>query len=107
MVLTNADYPEDMSGHVRDPKVFKGSDGAYHMVLGARDKESRGLVLFYESADLEHWVYRGRLSTKIRLAICGNVRMFFAWTGSFFLCAVPRACPGGDWIFGMSISVPI
>ena len=93
VVLTNADYPEDMSGHVRDPKVFKGSDGAYHMVLGARDKESRGLVLFYESADLEHWVYRGRLSTKNPFGYMWECPDVFCLDGQLLLVCCPQGVP--------------
>ena len=38
LVMTNADYPADMSKHVRDPKIF-AKNGRYYMVQGARDCE--------------------------------------------------------------------
>lgn len=53
-LLKNSDYPEDLSCHVRDPKVWK-EDGQYRMVLGARTKDSRGKVLIYKSEDLDNW----------------------------------------------------
>lgn len=48
LVMTNADYPADMSKHVRDPKIFV-KNGRYYMVQGARDCESKGCVLLFES----------------------------------------------------------
>ena len=34
------------------------------MVLGARDREDRGLVLLYRSDDLKNWKYNSRITTK-------------------------------------------
>ncbi|MBR1797269.1 MAG: sucrose-6-phosphate hydrolase [Clostridiales bacterium] len=50
IILKNADYPDCCSCHVRDPKVWK-EDGIWKMVLGARTKDSKGLVLYYEGTD--------------------------------------------------------
>ena len=47
VILRNADYPDYCSCHVRDPKVWI-EDGVWKMVLGARTKDSKGLVLYYE-----------------------------------------------------------
>ncbi len=44
------------STHTRDPKVWKGSDGKFYMVLGTT-ANSKGRLLFYRSADLESWEY--------------------------------------------------
>ena len=63
LLLTNGDYPADMSGHVRDPKVIRRADG-YYMVLGARDTAGKGLVLVYRSEDLTSWQYHGRITTR-------------------------------------------
>ncbi len=49
ILLTNSDYPEYCSCHVRDPKVWKDEDNNFYMVLGARDVNSKGLVLIYKS----------------------------------------------------------
>ena len=54
VVLRNADYPEHMSCHVRDPKVWE-EDGTYYMVLGARTREDKGCILLYKSTDLYNW----------------------------------------------------
>ena len=63
LLLTPSDYPSDCSCHVRDPKVFI-QDGIWHMVLGARTKEGRGIVLRYQSMDGQNWRYSGRIETK-------------------------------------------
>lgn len=54
VLLRNEDFPKDMSLHVRDPKVWE-EDGTYYMVLGARDKDSKGCILLYRSKDLYIW----------------------------------------------------
>ena len=48
LLMTNADYPDDLTCHVRDPKVWK-QDGRYYMVQGVRTKEDKGVVLVFES----------------------------------------------------------
>ncbi|MDO4554874.1 MAG: glycoside hydrolase family 32 protein, partial [Lachnospiraceae bacterium] len=63
ILLKNSDYPKDCSCHVRDPKVWL-EDGVWHMVLGARTRESQGCVLYYESADLKTWTYKKRLTVQ-------------------------------------------
>lgn len=59
-LMSNDDYPEDMTKHVRDPKVWK-QDGMYYMVQGARTKEDKGIVLVFASEDKKNWKYIHRL----------------------------------------------
>ncbi|MGL5414603.1 MAG: sucrose-6-phosphate hydrolase [Clostridium sp.] len=54
VVLTNKDYPKNLSLHVRDPKVWK-SNNDYFMILGARDKNGVGEILLYSSQDMYNW----------------------------------------------------
>lgn len=54
ILLTNADYPDFCSCHVRDPKVWE-QNGHYRMALGARTFSGTGCVLLYRSDDLLHW----------------------------------------------------
>ena len=56
ILLKNSDYPQNMSTHVRDPKVFKVED-EYFMILGARTKEDIGCAILYKSLDLKKWEY--------------------------------------------------
>ncbi|GAB6170191.1 sucrose-6-phosphate hydrolase [Clostridium carnis] len=53
-ILSNKDFPSNMSLHVRDPKVWE-EDGIYYMVLGARGKDNKGYLLIYKSKDLYNW----------------------------------------------------
>lgn len=60
LLLTNADYPDHVTCHVRDPKVVAGESigieaGGYYMLLGARTKDDEGQILVYGSTGLEHW----------------------------------------------------
>lgn len=63
LLMTNEDYPEDLTCHVRDPKVWQ-QDGRYFMVQGARTGEDKGVVLFFESEDGQDWEYVSRLETE-------------------------------------------
>ena len=61
-VLGMEDYPDDITQHVRDPKVWK-ENGSYYMVLGVRarawdsegDRRDKGGILVYRSEDKKHW----------------------------------------------------
>lgn len=63
IALTNNDYPNNMSCHVRDPKVYK-KDNCYYMVLGARDELDIGCALIYQSKNLLSWQFVKRLDAK-------------------------------------------
>ena len=54
LLMTNDDYPADLSRHVRDPKVWKDR-GSYYMLLGARTRGSLGKTLLYRSEDKKAW----------------------------------------------------
>lgn len=56
LLLTNSDYPVNMTKHVRDPKIFN-ENNFYYMFLGARNREDKGLVLVYKSSDLKDFSY--------------------------------------------------
>lgn len=61
-LMKNEDYPNDMSKHIRDPKVFE-VDGIWYMVLGARSNKNKGCVLIYRSLDFSTWDYHMRIET--------------------------------------------
>lgn len=89
VLLKNADYPSDMSCHVRDPKIFPHEQG-YYMVLGARDKDSKGLVLVYDSNDLKHWTYAGRITTEEAFGYMWECPDLFALDGQLLLIDCPQ-----------------
>jgi sucrose-6-phosphate hydrolase SacC (GH32 family) len=53
--------PEGYTGHVRDPKVWQ-HEGRWYMVLGAQDRQKRGKVLLFSSADLHQWTNEGEIA---------------------------------------------
>lgn len=65
VLMHNEDYPDYCALHVRDPFVWKSPDpqGDYHMVLGARDKDSVGFAMIYGSADGYAWEHRHDVRT--------------------------------------------
>lgn len=63
LLLTNKDYPEDYTCHVRDPKVWK-EDNAYHMLLGGRKKDDTGAILHYISKDKKQWEFEGEVTSE-------------------------------------------
>lgn len=92
LLMTTEDYPADMSCHVRDPKLFE-KDGRYYMVLGGRDKDSRGLVLLYTSADLEHWNFCSKITTKEPFGYMWECPDLFELEGQQFLISCPQGVP--------------
>ncbi|WP_250278665.1 glycoside hydrolase family 32 protein [[Clostridium] colinum] len=62
-LLTNDDYPKNLTCHIRDPKVWKEND-VYYMVLGARTKEDKGIILLYKSLDKINWSFLNTIESK-------------------------------------------
>lgn len=71
-ILGMDDYPQDITQHVRDPKVWK-EGGCYYMVLGARvrawdeegNRRDKGAALIYVSEDKRNWkIYQELTSEK-------------------------------------------
>lgn len=121
VVLASEDYPEDLTCHVRDPKVWRDDDGRYHMVLGARRRvdgphvESRfcvmhgegagrdvGEILVYGSADMLSWELESRVSTPERFGFmweCPGYLELEADCGvpAKYLSFSPQGLEGGRW----------
>ncbi|MGN0159272.1 MAG: glycoside hydrolase family 32 protein [Brotaphodocola sp.] len=89
LLMTTADYPADMSSHVRDPKVFRKGN-FYYMVLGARDRAGRGLVLLYQSQDLERWIFKSRITTEKKFGYMWECPDLFEIDGQWFLSCCPQ-----------------
>ena len=88
-VMTNADYPADISCHIRDPKVWK-EDGKYYMVLGARTKADKGEVILFSSNDTEHWKTEKVLTTKDPFGYMWECPDLFMLGGRKFLSLCPQ-----------------
>lgn len=92
LLMTTADYPEDISCHVRDPKILKHK-GRYYMALGARRKDDRGLVLIYRSDDLSRWEYFSRIETSLPFGYMWECPDLFFLDGQLCLICCPQGVP--------------
>lgn len=63
LLMRNEDYPDDLSCHVRDPKVWK-QDGRYYMVQGVRTREDVGEAQIFVSDDRISWSPLRRIRTE-------------------------------------------
>lgn len=90
--MTNDDFPEDMSKHVRDPQVIR-KNGQYFMLLGARTLTDKGCVLLYESNDLRHWEYKLRFTTADTFGYMWECPNYAEVNGQGFLIACPQGLP--------------
>lgn len=61
-LMTNQDFPEDCTRHVRDPKVWQEGD-TFYMIQGARRKDNRGEALVFASSNLHEWKLTNRVTT--------------------------------------------
>ena len=103
VVMSNADYPEDDTEHVRDPKVWRSGD-TYLMVQGARRQDDKGEVLVFSSDDLEHWELVNRITTEYRFGYMWECPDYFevpdlgrAGEPVKVLSVSPQGLTGGDW----------
>lgn len=62
-IMGNIDYPDFVTQHVRDPKVWK-ENGKYYMLLGARSNADEGMALLFESENREKWKYSQSIRAK-------------------------------------------
>lgn len=92
LLMTTDDYPEDISCHVRDPKILE-HEGSYYMVLGARDRQSRGLALLYRSEDLESWSPAGRITSPSPFGYMWECPDLFFMDGRLFMICCPQGVP--------------
>lgn len=89
LIMTNEDFPKDMSKHVRDPQIIK-RNGKYYMILGARDLKSKGSVLLFESENLIQWNYKLRFTTEETFGYMWECPNWVEINGKQFLIACPQ-----------------
>ena len=95
VLLTNDSYPDFCSCHVRDPKV-NYFDGTYHMVLGARTKDDKGMVLIYEGSTPDSLKYKECLSVP-GMGYMWECPDMFEIKGNKFLAICPQGIPQGEY----------
>ncbi len=89
VLLTNEDYPKNMSCHVRDPYVYQFKN-TYYMALGARTKDSIGCVLLYQASDLHHWHYLKTITTSQPFGYMWECPNYLTIDGDRFLVCCPQ-----------------
>lgn len=94
-LMTNADYPQNLTCHVRDPKVVSGEsigieDGCDYMFLGARTLEDMGEVLVYRSSDLYHWELAATIRPKKKCGYMWECPDAFMLNGQKILSISPQ-----------------
>lgn len=89
LLMTTDNYPEDMSNHIRDPKVFKRGE-KYYMVLGARDRSGVGMILMYVSDDMKNWKYKNRITTREKFGYMWECPDVFELEGQLFIICCPQ-----------------
>ncbi len=97
-VLTNTDYPDYYSCHIRDPKVWK-ENGKYYMVLGGRDREDKGRVLVYESQDLDTWTFTCDQTTACDFGFMWECPDVFNIDGKEILSISPQGLPSEEYVY--------
>ena len=60
------------------------------MVLGARDQQGKGLVLLYESDDLNTWKYKNRITTEVPFGYMWECPDLFELNGEWYLTCCPQ-----------------
>lgn len=89
LLMKNCDYPENMTCHVRDPKVFKFED-KYYMVQGGRTKENRGVLLVFESDDKINFKHINTITTPDIFGYMWECPDLFCLDGAWFLVCSPQ-----------------
>lgn len=96
LLMRNADYPSDLTLHVRDPKVWK-DQGTYYMIQGARTKEDTGQALIFRSADRVNWTLHSRVETEEPFGYMWECPDYFEVSGVKLLSASVQGLEGGVW----------
>ena len=95
-LMRNSDYPDDLTCHVRDPKVWKEND-TYYMVQGARTNEDVGQVLVFESEDKINWRFRNRIESENPFGYMWECPDYFEIGTKKLLSASVQGLEGGIW----------
>lgn len=95
-LMRNSDYPQNLTCHVRDPKVWK-ENGRYYMVQGARTKEDVGQVLIFESEDKINWKFKSRIESEKPFGYMWECPDYFELDGKKVLSTSVQGLEGGIW----------
>lgn len=98
LLMSNKDYPADMTRHIRDPKIYE-KDGVYYMFLGARSLADKGMVLVFKSQDLEKFTYHMRIETDYDFGFMWECPDYFDLDGQGILICCPQGLESEEYLF--------
>lgn len=96
LLMTNDDYPPNMSKHVRDPKIYE-KNGVYYMLLGGRDTQSKGCVLLFHSTDLKHWKWHDTIYSSESFGYMWECPDLFELNGQQVMLCCPQGLKPKDY----------
>lgn len=96
LLMRNEDYPDDLSCHVRDPKVWK-QDGRYYMVQGVRTREDVGGAQIFVSDDRISWSPLRRIRTEEPFGYMWECPDYMDVDGQKILSASVQGLEGEEW----------
>lgn len=89
LLMENKDYPQGLTCHVRDPKVWK-SGSTYYMALGARTVQNRGEIIIMESTDKLNWTHLNTITTPEVFGYMWECPDLFCVDGQYIVLASPQ-----------------
>ncbi len=96
LLMRNSDYPDGLTLHVRDPKVWK-EHGTYYMLQGARTKEDVGQAVIFQSDDKINWTFHSRAETEEKFGYMWECPDYFEVDGTKILSASVQGLTGEEW----------
>lgn len=96
-LMVNSDYPDDLTCHVRDPKIYQRDH--YYLVLGARDINDVGQIVIFQSDDLKNFKYCSRLKTKEPFGYMWECPDLFELDGQMILLCSPQGLKQEGYLY--------
>lgn len=98
LIMTNTDFPSNLSLHVRDPKVYH-KNGIDYMVIGARDDNSTGCILVLKGRDLKDWECHTVIYSDEKFGYMWECPDLFDLNGETVLVTCPQGVPEEGYIY--------
>ena len=98
LIMTNTDFPSNLSLHVRDPKVYH-KNGIDYMVIGARDDNSTGCILVLKGKDLKDWECHTVIYSNEKFGYMWECPDLFDLNGETVLVTCPQGVPEEGYIY--------
>ena len=98
LIMTNTDFPSNLSLHVRDPKVYH-KNGIDYMVIGARDDNSTGCILVLKGKDLKNWECHTVIYSDEKFGYMWECPDLFDLNGETVLVTCPQGVPEEGYIY--------